>query len=86
MSISNQQFGFMPGRSTTDALRQLMEKYRDGQQNLHGVFIDIEKVYDCFPRTESWNYLRIKRVNEKYIRLIQDMHAHMTTTAGYGVR
>ena len=31
--ISEQQFGFMPGRSTTDALfalRMLMEKYREG--------------------------------------------------------
>ncbi len=43
--ISDEQFGFMPGRSTTDAifaLRMMMEKYREGQKELHCVFIDLE--------------------------------------------
>ncbi|XP_068238373.1 uncharacterized protein [Palaemon carinicauda] len=36
--IGGEQFGFMPGRSTTDALialKQLMEKYREGQKESH---------------------------------------------------
>ena len=35
LTFSNQQYGFMPGKSTTDALfalRVLMEKYREGQK------------------------------------------------------
>ena len=75
--ISPEQFGFMPGRSATDAvfaLRQLVEKYKGGQQNLHCIFIDLEKAYDRVPREEVWNRLREKRVCEKYIRLIQDMY------------
>ena len=46
VSISDEQFGFMPGRSTTDAifiLRQLQEKFREGQKTLHCAFIDLEK-------------------------------------------
>ena len=38
--------GFRPGRGTTDAIfmiRQIMEKYREGQKNLSIVFIDLEK-------------------------------------------
>ena len=40
LTFSEQQYGFMPGESTTDALsalRVLMEKYREGQKELHCV-------------------------------------------------
>ena len=77
VTMSDQQFGFMPGRSTTDAifaLMQLMEKCREVQRNLHCVFIDLEKAYDRGPQMEVWNCLREKGVGEKVIRLIQDMY------------
>ena len=37
VEISKQQYGFMPGKGTTDAmfaLRMLMEKYREGQKEI----------------------------------------------------
>ena len=44
----NVQFGFMPGRGTTDAIfaaRQVIEKHQEMQKELHLVFIDLEKAY-----------------------------------------
>jgi len=53
VSISENQFGFMPGRSTTEAIHlisRLIEVYRDRKRYLHMVFIDLEKAYDSAPR------------------------------------
>ena len=77
-------YGFMPGRSITDAiniftLRQLIEEYREGQHNLHWMFIDLEKAYDCVTREEVWNCLLLKSTPETYIQLIQAMYEGNTT-------
>ncbi|KAK3505645.1 hypothetical protein QTP70_004655, partial [Hemibagrus guttatus] len=82
VEICEQQHGFMPRKSTTDAifaLRILMEKYRDGQRELHCVFVDLEKAYDRVPREELWYCMRKSGVAEKYVRVVQDMYERSRT-------
>ena len=77
LTFSEQQYGFMPGKSTTDALfalRVLMEKYREGQKELHCVFVDLEKAYDKVPKEEVWYCMRKSGLAEKYVRIVQDMY------------
>ncbi|KAK3521712.1 hypothetical protein QTP70_015816, partial [Hemibagrus guttatus] len=82
VEICEQQYGFMPRKSTTDAifaLRILMEKYRDGQRELHCVFVDLEKAYDRVPREKLWYCMRRSGVAEKYVRVVQDMYERSRT-------
>ena len=51
------QFGFMPGRGTTDAifiLRQLQEKHLAKNKKLYFAFVDFEKAFDRVPRKVIW--------------------------------
>ncbi|KAK3570375.1 hypothetical protein QTP86_019249 [Hemibagrus guttatus] len=53
--------------------------YRDGQRELHCVFVDLEKAYDRVPREELWYCMRKSGVAEKYVRVVQDMYERSRT-------
>ncbi|KAK3527847.1 hypothetical protein QTP86_009209 [Hemibagrus guttatus] len=87
VEVCEQQYGFMPRKSTTDAifaLRILMKKYRDGQRELHCVFVDLEKAYDRVPREELWYCMRKSGVAERYVRVVQDMYERSRTVVSDG--
>jgi len=80
--MSEEQFGFVIGKSMTDAifaLRQVQEKYREGHKELHSMFIDLDKAYDRVPREELYWCMRAKNVPEKYIRMVQGMYIESET-------
>ena len=82
VAISEQQYGFMPRKSTTEPclLRVLMEKYREGHKELHCGFVDLEKAFDKVPREELWYCMTKSRVAEKYVKVVQDMYEDSVTS------
>ena len=73
--IDDSQFGFIPGRSTTDAIfvvRQLQEKYLAANKRLYMHFVDLEKAFDRVPREVIWWALRKLRVDKWIVRLVQE--------------
>ena len=49
VSSDDSQFGFVPGRGTTDAIfivKQLQEKYLASKKRLYMAFIDLERASD----------------------------------------
>ena len=57
VSIDEMQFGFVPGRGTTDAMFiicQLQEKHLAEEKNLFFAFVDLEKAFDRVPRDILW--------------------------------
>ena len=88
MEISKQQYGFIPGKGTTDAvfaLRMLMEKYGEGQRELHCVFVNLEKAYGRVAREELWYCMRKSGIEEKHVQLVQDMYEGSETVVRYAV-
>ena len=87
VSIDDSQFGFFPGRGTTDAIfvvRQLQEKYLAANKRLYIAFVDLEKAFDCVPRKVIWWALRKLGVEEWIVRLVQGMYANARSQVRVG--
>ena len=79
IAIDDMQFGFMPGRGTTDAifiLRQMQEKYLGKNKTLYIAFVDLEKAFDRVPRDVLWWAMRKLGIEEWIIRLVQSMYSN----------
>jgi Reverse transcriptase (RNA-dependent DNA polymerase) len=75
-TVSKNQFGFIPGRSTMEAIfliRQLMERRRE--QDLNMIYIDLEKMYDKIVRNIMWWAFEKKWVPTKYVILVTCVRA-----------
>ena len=87
VSIDESQFGFVPGRGTTDAIfvvRQLQEKYLAANKRLYMAFVDLEKAFDRVPRKVIWWALRKLGVEEWIVRLVQSMYANARSQVRVG--
>ena len=81
VKMDGMQFGFMAGRSTTDAIfivRQLQEKYLAKNKELWMAFVDLEKAFDRVPREVVWWALRYLGVDEWIVSVIKAMYEDAT--------
>ena len=79
VSNDNSQFGFVPGRGTTDVIfvvRQLQEKYLATNKRLYMAFVNLEKAFDWVLPKVIWWALRKLGVEEWIVRLVQGMNAN----------
>ena len=87
LPIDEMQFGFTPGKGTTDAVfivRQVQEKYLLKKRELWMAFVDLEKAFDRVPRDVIWWALRELGVEEHVVSVIQVMYAKASTSVKIG--
>ena len=87
VSIYESQFGFIPGRGTTNAIfvvRQLQEKYLAANRRLYMAFVDLEKAFDRVPRKVIWWVLRKLCVEKWIVRMVQGMYANARSCVHVG--
>ena len=77
VDIGSMQFGFMPGKGTTDAIfvvRQVQERFMDKKRTLFFAFVDLEKAFDRVPcAVLEWS-LRELIVDDWLIKFIMAMY------------
>src|SRR3954465_12643647 len=76
VKIDDMQFGFSPGKGTTDAIfivRQVQEKLLGKQKELWMAFVDLEKAFDRVPREVLWWALRHAGVKEWMVNVIKSV-------------
>ena len=82
VGFDKRQYGFVPGRGTTDAifvLRRISEEYRKKERQLYAVFVDLEKAYDRVPRRVVEWALRVEGVPEYLVMAVMATYSEART-------
>ena len=77
--LFEQQYGFRPDRSCTDALfslRLLCESAHNKYKTLFLCMLDLTKAFDSMERDMAWQILLSRGVPNKLVTLIKDLHTN----------
>ena len=78
--MSDSQFGFRKGRSTTDAIFALfsaVQHYLNNNKRLYVGFIDLKKCFDGIYRNALFFKLHKNNISGKLFRIICNMYSHV---------
>ena len=85
--IDEMQFGFMPGKGTTNALfirRRMQEEFRGREKKLCLCFVDLEKAFDRVPRKVMEWALRKKGLAEVLVQAVMSLYEGSRTKVRVG--
>ena len=88
VKVDEMQFGFMPGKGTTDAvfiLRRLQEEYLDKEKKLYMCFVDLEKAFDRVPRRVLEWAMRKRGIPEAMVRAVMSLYEGAKTRVRVGL-
>ena len=77
--LEDGQYGFRPGRSTTDqifTLRQIFEKSWEYTNDVFAWFVNLEKAYDRVPRNKLWKKLHKYGIGGHLLMAINSLYSY----------
>ncbi|WP_419626974.1 reverse transcriptase domain-containing protein [Thiolapillus sp.] len=77
--IAEEQASFRAGRSTTEKIFNLFEKYLQHQQNLYHVFIDFKKAFDRVWHAALWATMKKYNISTNLFQVIKNLYNKATS-------
>ena len=87
VKVDQMQFGFMPGKSTVDAIfifRRVHEIYLEKNRKIYSCSVDLEKTFDWVPKKVIEWALRKKLVLERLFQAVMSMYKKAKTRVQAG--
>lgn len=84
---AEEQAGFRAGRSTIDHLycvTQVIEKKNAVNQEIHLLYVDLQKAYDSVPLNKLWTILEQTNINNGLIKAVKKLYTNSTTKIRVG--
>lgn len=85
--LNESQFGFRPGKSTSDCvfiLHSIVSNILDNGEKLYTAFVDFRKAFDCIPHHQLWTKLFKSSVSSKFVKLLKSVYSKVTSCVRYG--
>ena len=81
--IAEEQAGFRAGRSITEQIFNLHEKYLQHQQDLYHVFIDFKKAFNRVWHAALWANMKKYNISTDLIQVIKNLYNKATSAVPF---